>query len=453
MRFTRQTGRQLRETAISITLQVAALLILLRILEGYLVVDPEEHIELLADVASTHDYKKLCLLTSISPMDPNRQVTPLTGTQQTLHRRAGFDACNLVRATTTRLSVARARSLVNSPLLPDLNRADHHELVNKGCEIARGLTHSEPYARTLWSHCLFYGPAAFTKDRPEAIRQALQAAEEGSSQSLFLLAQAYQFGNWVQESASKSREYYEEAALLGNVDAEYTLSTLAHPDLKTAPPANVLDAVRDTHKRGSTLAANWLGMYYLAGHAGEEKSNEAYPYLRESAGYPASAYYIAAAYEEGKLRSDDSVADAIHFYTLAAADGNGYTRAYLKLANLLQEKGRTQFSLADSRQAMINALTNHQTTLTAAVECVSFNGIPYAATHTVRLSNQVFGNRPVDDALMQLELDFGCNLAAHQISTLRSALQQANAENIGFIEYISQNRDTLQTSVNKAHDH
>lgn len=453
MKFSYPRVESFRKTVISITSQVAVLLIVMRIISGAVVVDPTENMELLAGVASTNDYKQLCLLTNVSLLDPNREITPLLGTQQALHRHAGFEACNLVsREVALRLRVAKARSFINAQLIPELDREKQRELVRQGCEMVHELADTEPYARSMWSQCLFYGPMELTKDRPEAIRQALQAVDEGSSQSLYLLGQVHQFGYWVPASSSRSREYYKKSALLGNVEAEAKLSSLAHQDVNAAPPVSVVDSIKEAHERGSVLAANWLGRYFLAGHAGKENIKAAYPYLRESVAYPASAYYLATAYEEGSLKSNDSIGDAISFYTLAAANGTGYVGAYMKVAKMLEQLKEPQFSLSRSREAVMSALKHQNMTLKANVECVSFDGVDYSARHSIRLSNQVFGNQPIDDALEQLAADYGCSLTEDNISTLRLALEQANTQGIGFVEQIGRNRDTLQASLDEHRD-
>ena len=71
-----------------------------------------------------------------------------------------------------------------------------------------------------------YGRLGLQKDAQKAFKLWKEAAELGSIDALFLLGNAYHFGDGVEKNAEKAAQFWSKAAMQGNAEARHNLGAM-----------------------------------------------------------------------------------------------------------------------------------------------------------------------------------------------------------------------------------
>ena len=175
---------------------------------------------------------------------------------------------------------------------------------------------------------LIRGKAALeTKDYANAVTYFMLAADKGSAEAQYELAQCYYWGKGVERDDDKFLNWIRKAAENGHAEAQFILAKCCEKDIGNGTDGKeVVDWYRKAAENGHAEAQYELALRYYEGRGVEPDGKKAVNWIRKAAenDHAGAQYFLAKCYEEGFLGVKKDIAEAIKWYRKAGEKRNGY---------------------------------------------------------------------------------------------------------------------------------
>ena len=183
--------------------------------------------------------------------------------------------------------------------------------------------------RALLVLALLFVPAQLSAQTLETVPfdKQLQLAKVGDVDAQFAVGLAYETGRSGQPDEAEAAKWYRQAALQGQVEAQYRLAKLVTKGTKglKKDPATGLKLFADAAAKGYAPAMNALGLIYQTGQGATADLKKAAEWYRKAADlkFAESENNLGMLYLEGKGVSRD-LGEAFKLFERAAAQGDGW---------------------------------------------------------------------------------------------------------------------------------
>ena len=183
--------------------------------------------------------------------------------------------------------------------------------------------------RALLVLSLLFVPAQLTAQTLETVPfdKQLQLAKVGDVDAQFAVGLAYETGRSGQPDEAEAAKWYRQAALQGQVEAQYRLAKLVTKGTKglKKDPATGLKLFADAQPRGYAPAMHARGLIYQTGQQAPKDPKKAAEWYRKAADlkFAESENNLGMLYLEGKGVSRD-LGEAFKLFERAAAQGDGW---------------------------------------------------------------------------------------------------------------------------------
>jgi uncharacterized protein len=193
----------------------------------------------------------------------------------------------------------------------------------------------------------------------------LELAKAGDADAIMAVAEAYEAGQDTKADATKAAKWYREAALVGNVEAQFRLSRLVEKGAPGLKPdhATALKLLQSAAQRGHPESQNLLGQMLQNGTGIAKDEAAAVDWYRKSADqkFAIAENNLGVMYLRG-LGTQRNLDEAFKLFSRAAADGDGW--AMNNLGGMYEmgwgtpkdlEKAKQQYTLAAAKGIAVSS--------------------------------------------------------------------------------------------------